>query len=289
MKKFGFLVVAGLIAMSIGFASCDGGKLKQAQKENQQLMDSLTMEKVAQDSLLSILNEVTSGMNQIKEMEKIINSTNFDKETPSQKEAIKNDMILIAQTLQARRERIEQLEKKLMNSGNYSAKMQQTINSLKTQISEQAAEIGSLQESLKKANVEIAELNSKVQILNSAVDSVTTAKNDAEAEAVRISNELNTCYYVIGSNKELKESNIIEKKFLGRTKVMEGDFELSYFTKGDKRTLTTIPVHSGKAKVMTKQPADTYQFVEENGSLVLQILNPTKFWELSNFLVIEVD
>lgn len=288
MKKIAILV-ASVVAMSVTFASCNGGKLKQVQQHNQELMDSIAMEKAAQDSLLAILNEVTSGMNQIKEMEKIINSANFNKETPSQKDALKNDMILLAQTLQERRQRIEQLEKKFKDSGAYTAKMQETIKSLKDQISDQAAEITSLQESLRKANVEIAELSSKVQVLNTAVDSVTNVKNQAEAEAINVTNQLNACYFVIGSNKELKESNIIEKKFLGRTKVLEGDFEPTYFTKADKRTLKSLPVHSKKAKILTKQPADSYVFVEENGSQVLVINDPAKFWELSNFLVIEVD
>ena len=288
MKKFG-LIVAAVIGMSITVVSCDGGKLKQAQQENQQLIDSIAIERAAQDSLLSILNEVTSGMNQIKEMEKIINSANFDRETASQKDAIKNDIILLSQVLQERRQKIEQLEKKLKDSGAYSAKMQETIKSLKAQISEQAEEISTLQESLQKANEEIAVLNLKVENLNTTVDSVTDVKNKAEAETVRIANQLNTCYYVIGSNKELKENNIIEKKFLGKTKVMESDYELSYFTKADKRTLTALPIHSKKAKILTKQPADSYTFVEENGSKVLQIKDAAKFWELSNFLVIEVD
>ena len=34
---------------------------------------------------------------------------------------------------------------------------------------------------------------------------------------------MNECFYVIGSNKELKANNIISKKFLGKTKVLEGD------------------------------------------------------------------
>ena len=70
---------------------------------------------------------------------------------------------------------------------------------------------------------------------------------------------------------------------------MEGDFEKDYFTRADKRTLVSIPLHSSKAEVMTNQPKDSYEIVETDGQKTLKILNPTRFWELSNFLVVKVD
>lgn len=289
MRKIAFLTLCGCALLATLF-SCNSGKLKEAEAQNQELRDSLYEEKAAQDSLMSLLTEVTTGMSEIKEMEKIINSTNFNKETPSKKEEIKNDMILIAKTLEARRNRIEELEKKLRNSGAYSNKMQKNIDALKAQINEQAAEIMNLQDQLKQANVQIEGLNVKVEELNTAVDSVTVMKEEAEQEAVRIANEMNTCYYVYGTNKELKEANVIEKKFLGKTKVMEGEYELSYFTKADKRTLLEIPLHTKKVKVWTKQAAESFELVEdEEGYKTLKITDPAKFWELSNFLVIQVN
>ena len=100
---------------------------------------------------------------------------------------------------------------------------------------------------------------------------------------------MNECFYVIGSNKELKANNIISKKFLGKTKVLEGDFDRTYFTKGDKRTLSELPLHAKNAKILTKHPAGSYEILDIDGSKVLKINNPTKFWELSNFLVIEIN
>lgn len=289
MRKIAFITVC-MSALLVTLFSCNSGKLKQAEEQNQELRDSLYEEKAAQDSLLSLLTEVTDGMEQIKSMEKIINNTNLGKETPSRKEEIKNDMLLIARTLQARRDRIEELEKKLKKSGAYNGKMQKTIDSLKAQIDAQAAEIENLQGELKKANIQIEGLNVKVQELNTAVDSVTVMKEEAEQEAVRMANEMNTCYYVYGTNKELKEASVIQKKFLGKTKVMEGEYELSYFTKADKRTLMEIPLHTKKVKVWTKQAEESYEITEDaEGYKTLKITDPAKFWEVSNFLVIQVN
>lgn len=288
MKKI-VILLACLFAITI--TSCNNGKLKQAETQNQELNDSLKSAQAAEAELESVLNEIDSGMNQIKSLEGIINTTNFNQESVSQKDKIKNDMMQIAQLLQERRERVSALEAKLKSSGKMTAANQQKIDEAKAKIDEQAQEILSLKDELAKANVKIDDLNKQVTNLNTTVQTVTSEKQAAQEESTRLANELNTCYYAIGSNKELKEHNIISKKFLGKTKVMEGaDFALSYFTKADKRTLNTIPLHSKKAKVWTSQPKDSYEITEDaQGIKTLNIINPTKFWEKSNFLVVQIN
>lgn len=288
MKKIGILSVC-ICALFISLFSCNGSKIKETQNENQELTDSLTTALATQDSLMALLNEISGGMAQINDMEKLLTSTNLNQESASQKAEIKDNMVVIAQALKERRERLEALEKKLKNSNSYSAKLQQTIESLKSQLNTQESSIAQLQEALKNANIQIEGLNVKVADLNNTVETVTSEKVAAQEEATRIANELNTCYYVIGSNKELKANKIIEKKFLGKTKVMEGDFVLSYFTKGDKRTLNEIPLHSKKAKILSRHPNGSYQILDNGGIKSLKITNATKFWELSNFLIVQID
>ncbi len=101
--------------------------------------------------------------------------------------------------------------------------------------------------------------------------------------------ELNLCYYAIGTKSELKENRIIETGFLRKTKIMKGDFDKSFFTVADKRTLTTIDLNSDKAEVLTNQPASSYVMGDTNGHKVLRITNPAAFWSLSNYLVIKID
>ena len=68
---------------------------------------------------------------------------------------------------------------------------------------------------------------------------------------------------------------------------MKGDFDQSFFTTADKRTLTTLDLNSDKAEVLTNQPAGSYVITEVNGHKVLRITNPVAFWSLSNYLVIK--
>lgn len=291
MKK---IVTLAVIATAM-LTACNGEKLRDAEAQNEQLKGDLRETLATQDSLLVLVNDISDGMSQIKDLEKIISTPGSLGESASRKEQIKNDMIAIQKALQERRERLEELEKKLAASGENST-LKRTITNLRAQIAEQQTEIGTLTNQLASANIKIEELNTQVSSLNTSVDSlstkvidVTTQKDAAEEAANAATKELNTVYIAIGSNKELKEKKILQSGFLRKTKVMKGDFDMSYFSAVDKRTLTQIPTHSKKAKVMTSQPADSYNIVDQGGQKVIMITDPAKFWQLSNFLVVEVD
>lgn len=281
--------MAFVMAMTVTFTSCNGDKLKKAEQQNQELTDSLKAAEAAEAELAALIADIDGDMTKIMEVEGIVTTTNVG-ESNTSRDKIKTDMEHVAQLLKERRQRIAELEAKLKKNGQYSAKNKKALSEAKSKIEEQAQQILALQEELRNANIKIEDLTVKVSDLNTAVDSVTVAKNEAEEEAVKLANELNTCYYVIGSNKELKNQKIISKKFLGKTKVMEGEYEMSYFTKADKRTLTELPLYSKKVKMWTSQPADSYELKEnEDGTKTLVITNATKFWEKTNFLVIQIN
>lgn len=272
-----------------GMISCkSSGESAEEIAKRTELTDSLNTVISEKDSLLSLLNEINIGMTQIKEIEKLM-SSNLDKETPSRKEELKNDMLLIKQAMQERRERLEALEAKLKKSANYNAEMKKTIESLRVQIETQEATIAQLQEELYKANVKIEDLNVRVDSLNVENEKVNQEKKNALDEAEQLANKLNTCYYVVGSKSELKENKIIETGFLKKTKILEGDFERSYFTKADKRTLGVVKLYSNKAKVLSKHPEGSYSIVDNGGAKELVINDVSSFWELTNFLIVQVD
>lgn len=291
MKKL-FILATVTLGM---LTSCNGDKLRQAEESNDQLREDLRETLATQDSLLVLVNDISEGMSQIKDLEKIIATPGgLGKESASRKEQVKNDMIAIQQALQERRQRLEELEAKLASSEKNNSTLSRTIQNLKSQIAEQQTEIATLTNQLEAANIRISELDRTVSDLNTTVDSlnndIVQVKETSAAEVKKAEDAANACYYAIGTNKELKERGILEKKFLGKTKVMQGDFDKAYFTTADRRTLTEIPTHSKKAKVMTSQPKDSYVIVQDaSGQAVIKITNPARFWELSNFLVIQVD
>ncbi len=287
MKKIVFAPLAALI-VATGCTSKE--KLEKAEQQSAELNTELQATLATQDSLFALINERSEGMNQIKDMEHIIATPGLNGDTQSGRAELRNDMASIRQALQQRRERLAQLEENLKNSNGKNATLMKTIENLKQQISSQESEIAQLNSKLSAAGVEIASLGAKVDSLSSTVTAVTTEREEARQEATQLTDELNTCYFAIGTKKELQDNQIIQTGFLRKTKIMEGDFEKNYFTRADKRTLVSIPLHSKKAEVMTKQPKDTYEIVEgDQGQKILKILDPARFWELSNFLVVKVD
>ncbi len=289
MKKF---IILSLAALSL-LASCDN-KAEEETRRQQALQDASKQElanAVAdRDQLLSLVAEISSGMDQIKRLENILSVSNGIKgETPSQRAQIEADIAAIQQTLQQRREQLAALEEKLNKSSLTNANLRKTIETMRGQIDSQAAEIETLKTNLAQATETIGQLNTAVDSLSTTVTTVTDERDAAQTRATDVTNELNTCYYVAASNKELKAHKIIESGFLRKTKLMKGDFDQSFFTVADKRDVNRLELHSKKAKVLTNQPADSYQIVDQGGQKVLEILNAAKFWSLSNYLVIEID
>lgn len=287
MKKLTSLLMVGALALT----ACHTRTEQTTDNGMPTASDSLRMALADQDSLLSLMNDVADGMNQIKQMENILNSTgDLSAESKDKRQQIRNDMLVIQQTLKMRRDKLEELEKKLQNSSANNATLQKSIQTLKTQIADQEGTIETLRKDLSAANIHIERLTANVDSLNSAMESVNAAKEVVEQEAKSLSNELNECYYAVGSKTELREHKLIESGFLRKTKIMPADFEQNYFTKADKRSMSTLDLHSRKAKVLTNQPADSYEIVEApNGSKVLKITNPDRFWNVSNFLIVQID
>lgn len=286
MKKILTIAAATLMMLS----GCNGDKIQQVETRNSELTDSLTLALAQQDSLLVLLNDINDGMNQIKDMEKVLSSsTNLSAETTSRREQIRDDMAAIQQALQDRRERLAQLEQKLKKSQNYNATLQRTVENLKAEIANQEATISTLRNELEAAKIQVATLTTRVDSLNTTVETVSAERTQAKQQAEAAENALNACYYAIGTKKELSEANIIESGFLRKTKIMQSDFSQSYFTAADKRTLSTINTHSKKAKVLTNMPQSSYALESQGGVMVLTITDPATFWSLSNYLVIQVD
>ncbi len=281
-------------AAAIALTSCEN-KEQQERLENAEAMAAATREELQQaiterDELLDLINEVSSGMDDIKNVENVV-AVNASGEVGSDRSRITADLNAIRATLDERRLKVEELEKRMKESKINNSKLMATIQTLKAQINSQAEEIETLTASLSAANARIAKLDTAVDSLNTTVTAVTEERNQAQIEALRQAEIANACFYAIGNKSELKKHSIIEGGgFLRKSKIMQGDFDKSFFVQGDKRTLTSIPLHSNKAKIISATPpAGSYELVKQGNQLVLRILNPTQFWGISNYLVVQID
>lgn len=286
MKKI-LIMIAAALAM-VGAASCGNSKLTEEQERTHRLDDSLQVALANSDSLFSLLYDVTTGMEQITQLERLM-STEIGTESTSARQSIAAQMAAIQQGLIDRRKRIEELEKKLGASAGENTKLRTQLTALREQIEKQAATVADLTSQLEHANIKIQNLSVTIDSLHTTVDTMSQAAARTQAQLSQAVEDLNSVYYVIGNKNELKAHNFVEGGgFLRKTKVLESDFDSSYMTRADRRTLTAIPLDAKKAKVLTKQPKESYELVKDgNDMLTLRILDPARFWGVSNILVVE--
>ncbi len=281
MKKLALLSIILISTLT----ACNSGK-SDGEMTTQ---DSLLLALSQQDSLLTLVNDINGCITEINTLENIL-AVSVDLEgNTSKREEIINKIIAIQRTLTNRRMKLDSLESKLSKANSANKTLRNTIEGLKSQIANQENAINSLKEDLSKANIIIEEMDVKIDSLSIAIEDVTEEKVLAQQMSQNLSDELATCFYVIGTKSELKEQKILESGFLKKTKVLERDFNKDYFTKADKRTLKEIVVGAKKAKVLTNQPTDSYLIEDRDEGKILVILDSSKFWSLSNYLVIQID
>ncbi|GHT72924.1 hypothetical protein AGMMS50262_03050 [Bacteroidia bacterium] len=271
------------------FASCvkNSSEYKRLQAEN----DSLTLAHAQTtnelDQMLSLLNEVEENFQSIKTAEKYLSvqSGTPGELTPSTRERIQSDMQFVTQTLEKNRQQIANLEKKLKGSNLKSSELSKTLENLRAELEEKTSSLVTLQEELAKRDQKIAELSEHVTNLSNDVQALKT-QSSVQAETIaKQQTELNTVYYCYGTSSELKKQQILDGGQLGV------DFNRDYFIKvKDLNTLKVIPLYAKKARLVSKHPDGSYEFIKDsNKKEELHILNPKEFWSLTKYLVIQVN
>ncbi len=284
-------LIVTIITLSALFSACTG---KQDPTEQISLMEASRQELATaleeRDQLLCLVKEISVSMDQIGHLENIMTvSGTHAKENPSQRTRILSDISSLKRTLKQRREQLAQLETRLEESSLYTDELKSTVKVLYNQIDTQTREIENLRGQLTMANARIDSLNNAVDSLNTTVATINDNLDMANAASIRLEDELNTCYYIVTSKSELKKHQILETGFLRKSKLLKGDFDKGFFVIGDKRNMHTIELNSDKARVHTNHPEDSYAIRKENNKKILVILDPEKFWSLTNYLVIQTD
>ena len=289
MKKSIIYLALGALLLS----SCAGKDDKKIQEDSMKIA-TLTEEyneaTSFNDSLMLLMGDIYTGLDSINAQEGLLYNMGSGDNTDRRAE-IRQNLANIKARLNANKQVLDQMQAKLDASGNQNAVLNKTITQLKQRLESQDKKIADLETQLATAKEEITNLSNQVTETQEQVKTETAAKEQAQAEAAASDAAANTVYYAIGTNKELKKNGLLEKKFLGQTKVLKGDeIILGYFTKVDKRNLKSIPTNSKKVKIWTSVPQESYRIVENaDKTKTINILNPNEFWKYSPYLVIQVD
>jgi len=284
MKKLFALMIATTMALS--FFSC-GNKTSELEARADSLQTALDQRNKDYQELDEFLTVISAGLDSISRQESEL--FNPSKESPApNREQIKSDLEHFQQTLKEQRERIAELEKKLGSSTTMARKMKAIIISLKAQLTEKEHQLAKLQDEVASSNLTIQELTARMNTLaqRSANQSqVISSQNKMLETQDQIINE---GYVMIGTKKMLKDAGVITKKFLGSTKVDYSNIDKRTFRSIDTRVVTEIEINSKSPDIMTKVPDDSYKMERRGDKTILHILDPSRFWSVSKFLIIKI-
>jgi hypothetical protein len=293
MKKLIFVLVIPVMILAAG---CNKKNVEIARLKATN--DSLTAIGFVKDStvidFVDAFNSIQSNLDSIKMKEKIIGKTveGSSEIKTRAKDQINSDINLIYRLQQENRVMVASLRSKLKKSGVHAVQLDEMINNLTKQIEEKDVQIAQLKVDLTKVNVQVTDLTTEVTNLNANVVDLSTQNKQKQQLIEDKTVELNTAYYVVGTNSYLKEKKIITKEGgfigLGRTKELTPEMNKSYFTKVDITQLKALPIMKDKMTILTSHPKSSYRLTGKNLSDSLIIINQKEFWSLSKVLVVNI-
>lgn len=284
--KITFLIFSALIVASCGNQPSSEEVLKG---QVDSLTAALDQRNADYDELDQYLTVISVGLDSITKQESEIFNTSKESSVPNREE-IQQKLSHFKETLKEQRERITTLEAQLSNGGKKMQKLQAIVVSLKAQLVEKESQIEELQQ-------EVESKDFTISILSKHMNRLT--KRSAEQQELieqqgkimqEQDNAINEGFVKIASKSELKKAGLLSGgNLLKKSKVDYASIDKSLFQKIDTRVVTEIVIDAKNPKVLTQVPADTYTLVKDGKKTILRITNPTRFWNVSKFLIIQAD
>ncbi|WP_368200630.1 hypothetical protein [Alistipes shahii] len=283
MKHIATAAALGVVAL---LASCVS---RQVAVEAESRSDSLELVVSAKDSLINAvfadINAISENLALIKSRENLITVAGESEGGRRPVEEIDNDIKAIDRLLRENRAKIESLQRSAAQLRKANLRidgLEKMIADMNRLLAEKKAEVEQLRESLVRMGDEVKSLTEEVAVRSAEVENLS-------GEKVELQNQLNTVYYIVGAEKELRDAQIINKQgFIGRTLTVGRNSNFDSFTMADSRLLSEVLVGQKKATLVTSHPEGSYELVTDANKVVekLIITDPVRFWESSKILII---
>ncbi len=283
MKK---LLVFGLGLFAIAFTACKQNKAQSdiaGMTQNDSLQNIISQKDSEINDMMGIMNEIQEGFQKINEAENRVSIVK-DGEGANKAQQIRENIQFIAKTMKKNRELIAKLQDQLGKSSLKGTQLKATIDNLLKQLDDKDQQLQQMRAELDAKDIHISELDETINNLNTNVSNLTTESTQKSQTISAQDKQLHTAWYVFGTKKELKDQRIIQDG-----KVLQANFNKSYFTKIDIRNTKEVKLYSKSARLLTMHPSSSYTLTRDaSKQYVLTITNPDLFWSTSKYLVIQV-
>ena len=283
MRKL--LMVAVLVTLVV--TGCQDNKKEAPAVVRLEQTDSLqkiiTQKDNEMNDLMGTLNEIETGFREINEAENRVELVK-DGEGANRSQQLRENVQFISNRMKQNRALIAKLRQQLRESSFKGDEFKKTIENLVKQMNEKDQQLQELRVELDAKDIHITELDETINTLNSDVNNLTAESAQKTETITNQDKQLNTAWYVFGTKKELKEQRILVDG-----KVLQGNFNKSYFTKIDIRVSKEVKLYSKSVRLLTMHPSSSYTLTQDNNNqYILRISNPQLFWSTSKYLVVLV-
>lgn len=296
MTKLKFILV--LLAF-VSILACKNERVDMAgyMKERDSLIIENQANKAELAELNSIISTVSAGLDSIAIQEGILYSGKTRDGVALNRNQIIANINSMAEILKRQREKIQSLQDSLaMRSANPNKssqsieKLQNVIAFLNKQLAEKDNEIQSLRRDVNSKNKDINQLRTSLSDMRNRAEKAENRTQVVTQALAKQDEIINECYIKIGTKKQLVASGLLKGGFLQKKKVNYEDVDKSKFNAVDIRKFREVTLKSNNPKILTPQPSNNSFHFEENGdgTCTLVITNPTQFWSVSNFLIIQL-
>lgn len=276
--------------IALAMASCTVySERDRLQQQNDSLLVAHAQLESEINNYFETLNDISDNLDRVKQLEGIISQTPAEGVEQDPSVSINNSINTISQIISDNNQKIADLSKRYKNSRFKISQLEKSITTLTSENQRLTAQVNGMVEQLAERDQVIASQSLSLAALNDSAHALSSRMRTAEKIISTQDETLNTAWYVFGTTRELKAQGIIAKYGAVNKSLLKGEFNQDYFVKIDIREVLEIPLYSKRAKMLTTHPNDSYILEKLDGQYTLRITNPTEFWSVSRYLVIDID
>lgn len=296
MKNTKILLILAFAGLLLN--ACDN----QTKKENEALKAEIAMlaERNAElshgnfnmehsiENYQSMLKEIDQQLAAIDEKHELVKGKSAEFKNDAQ---VEEDILL----------HIEHLHNQMENAKHKIAYLNENMNTLRKQNADQSEELHQMDNYINGLASIVVKKNNEITVLHDAllaqgitIGTLAQAYSEQAMYNEVLLDIINTGFFVTGTKKELKEMGIIDMEGgfigIGRVKTLNANASMEFLTPIDIRTTDIIELSGKKAELITSHAPESYEFTfdKEIGLTLLGIANKIKFWQETNYLVVEI-
>jgi len=184
-------------------------------------------------------------------------------------------------SIERSRERIHRLESKLQSEGARVGSLRRMVANLNRTLDDRQRTVDEMSARVEALQGQVGTLETEVQVKNE-----TIVAKDASLEERR--RELATIYCVVGTKQQLSQQGAIVASggVLGMGKTLLPTGKAGMGVPLDTDVSTVVRTESAKARVLTAQAADSYEFRLVDGRMELHITNPEEFRKVRQLVIV---